>query len=163
MNNKMISGYFHDIGVAADVDHRASGPNEMWQFTLGGFPFLIQTQENANRMRIVAFITRQHMLGEAELVRMLEANYHSALDARYALADQQVVSLFLHPFEELDGGQFVMGLYQVLGCAQSFGSEYAGGTMTFGPSSGGEGAMSHAEDRIGEISQSLQSMFRSKH
>ena len=132
MNNKNIEDFFLDSGLSDSVEKIERYPNVIWVFSCGLHQMMIQTQENANRMRIVAFIAHEADLDQAELYKLMEANYHSALDARYALTDGQLVSLFLHPFEELTATQFVLGLFQTITCAKTFGTSYSGGTMIFG-------------------------------
>ena len=133
MTNRDIDRFFADHILPERVQKQVRPPNEMWLLRVGRFPVLIQTQENADRMRIVAFIAEEPDLEPDELTRLLQANYHSALDARYALTDDgALVSVFLHPFAELGPEQFVLGFCQVLNCAETCGSHYSGGTMTFG-------------------------------
>lgn len=132
MTNQDIDLFFEKVGLSAHVEKQSQEPSCVWTLNVGAFPVLIQTQASANRMRIVAYIAEQSDIDPEQLVDMLEANYHSALDARYALADGYVVAAFLHPFKELDGNQFVLGMYQVISCAETFGSYYSGGTMVFG-------------------------------
>lgn len=132
MTNDDIDLFFNKVGLADHVVKQAHEPSCVWTFQAGPHPVLIQTQASANRMRIVSYIAEQPDVEPNQLIEMLEANYHSALDARYGLADGYVVAAFLHPFKELDGNQFVLGLYQVISCAETFGTYYSGGTMVFG-------------------------------
>lgn len=134
MNNRDIDEFFDDAGLTHLVERSEHPPNVIWQFQGLGFPMFIQTQESADRMRIVVFIAEAQGLGVQDLGRLLEANYHTALDARYALTDGNVVSVFLHSFEELSIVGFVSGLYQVMQCAETCGTTFSGGTMVFGAS-----------------------------
>lgn len=146
MHNRDIDEFFDDAGLTHLVQRTEHPPNVIWQFQGFGFPIFIQTQESADRMRIVAFITEAKGLGVQDLGALLEANYHTALDARYALTDGNLVAVFLHPFEELSVVAFVSGLYQVMNCANTCGGAFSGGTMVFGASPdpadvpGGDGA-----------------------
>jgi len=149
MTNKDIDSFFQDSGLTDSVEKVERYPNVMWGFSAGRHQLMIQTQEEANRMRIVASVVNESDLDRPELCKLMEANYHSALDARYALTDGKLVSLYLHPLEELTATQFTLGLYQTIMCAQSFGTSYSGGTMVFG-ASGGRGADS-AENSIQDI------------
>ena len=102
MNNRDIDSFFRDTKLLDLVEKIERYPNIIWGFSAGRYQMMIQTQENVNRMRIVAFIANESNLDQSELYKLLEANYHSALDARYALTDGRLVSLFLHPFEEIN-------------------------------------------------------------
>ena len=134
MQNRDIDEFFDDAQLTGLVERSEHLPNVIWQFQGLGYPMFIQTQESADRMRIVAFITEAKGLDVQELGALLEANYHTALDARYALTDGNLVSVFLHPFEELSVVGFVSGLYQVMNCAETCGTTFSGGTMVFGAS-----------------------------
>ena len=149
MNNKSIEDFFNDSSLSDSVEKIERYPNVIWFFSCGLHQMMIQTQENVNRMRIVAFIAHETDLDQAELYRLMEANYHSALDARYALTDGKLVSLFLHPFEELTTTQFVLGLFQTIMCAKNFGNSYSGGTMVFGVHNG------NGADNFGDTTQDI--------
>jgi len=43
--------------------------------------------ENANRMRIISPIVKREEIDEEQLLNALVANFHSALDVKYALSD----------------------------------------------------------------------------
>ncbi|GIW78678.1 MAG: hypothetical protein KatS3mg105_0485 [Gemmatales bacterium] len=133
MNNRDIDRFFEEQGLQGTIEKIVRPPNEMWHFRAAGLPILIQTQENANRMRIVAFIAEAAELQGGELLQMLQANYHTTLDARYAVTDDgHIVAAFLHPLAELSADQFADGLIQVFNCAVSFGTDYTAGSLIFG-------------------------------
>ena len=47
---------------------------------------MVITDENADRMRIIVPVTAAEVVSEDLLVRVMQANFDSALDARYAIA-----------------------------------------------------------------------------
>lgn len=61
-----------------------------------GGRFFFFCNEAHDRMRIAAPVANGADLGAAELRRLLAANFTGALDARYALSDGVVWSLFVH-------------------------------------------------------------------
>ena len=132
MENADIDAFFEQSLLTAHVRRVESPPNIMWQFSALGFPMFVQTQDTVDRMRIVAFVAEAEELAAEHLTTLLEANYHSALDARYALTDGYVVSAFIHPLAELSYRQFVLGMYQVINCAETCGTTFSGGTLVFG-------------------------------
>ncbi len=136
MNNNDITNWFADNGLSSEVQSEFAPPSGHWHLNVGSFPVRIQTQESANRMRIVAYIAEAEKMDIEDFACMMEANSHSALDARYAIDSGYIVSLFLHPFKELDATQFMLGFYQVISCAESFGTDYTGGTLIYGSTSG---------------------------
>ena len=145
MDNHDIDAFFHESGLAARVDRQIQPPSAMWVLQAGNFPVLIQTQEDVDRIRIVAFITDADSLAPEALRVMLEANYHTAMDARYAITGEHVVAAYLHPFEELNDEQFVLGFYQVVSCAETFGTHFSGGTMIFGETD------AELDDELGDL------------
>jgi len=173
MRNIDIDAFFEECELLDVVQKRLHPPNELWLLEIGGVPVLIQCQESVNRMRIVAFIADAAQFGEDELRRLLDANYHSALDVRYALADGDLVAAFLHPLDQLDYAQFVLGLFQVVSCAETWGTLYSGGSMVLGgggrataagvsaPATGDDVAAGSAvEDQIEEIKAEIIQRIR---
>jgi len=69
-----------------------------WQFRIGVRDVLVITDARHNRMRIMSPVAAQDGLDKAELIRLLEANFASALDSKYALREQTLWSVFTHPF-----------------------------------------------------------------
>ena len=63
---------------------------------------------------------------------MMQANFDSALDARYAVAKGVLWSAYLHPLSTLKADDFVSGLAQVVNLAATYGSTYSSGALTFG-------------------------------
>jgi hypothetical protein len=121
VNNNDIDAFFRDCGVAERVQKEIHDPNAVWTTVISGFPVLIRTQESANRMRIMAAIAEAADISKEDLYRLLEANYHSTWDVRYAIANGAVVSVFMHPLAELNRELFARALFQVVRCAETFG------------------------------------------
>ena len=67
-----------------------------------------------------------------EMQRLMQANFDSALDARYAIARGQVWGVFLHPFAELERDQLISGIAQTVNVAKSYGTLYSSGACQFG-------------------------------
>jgi hypothetical protein len=90
------------------------------------------TSVEFNRMRILAPVARTDALSGEHYVRVLEANFHTALDARYATSDGVLYSIFLHPLSSLGEAQLRSALYQVASLAGTFGTTYTSGTLSYG-------------------------------
>ena len=103
-----------------------------WQFLIEQRDILVITDERHNRMRIMSPVTSQDKLNAEELARLLEANFGSALDAKYALRDQTLWSVFTHPLAELTEEQFLDCVAQVANLANNFGRSYASSNLLFG-------------------------------
>ena len=126
MTNKKLDDLIRQI--TSDV----VGQMGNWQFLINKRDILVITDECHNRMRIMSPVTTQDRLNEAELTRLLEANFSSALDAKYALRDQTLWSVFTHPLGELSDEQFLDCVAQVANLANNFGHSYASGNLFFG-------------------------------
>ncbi len=88
--------------------------------------------ENADRMRMFTPIGPESALDPELMRRMLQANFDSALDARYAVAKELIWGVFIHPLSPLDDEQFASAVIQILNVADSFGSSFSSGLFTFG-------------------------------
>ena len=118
------------IVMALDPEADMAGPG--LEMTIADVPILIVMDPGANRMRAMVPIASAEGLTEADLLRMMQANFDSALDARYAVANGRVWGVFLHPLAELERDQLISGLAQVVSVAQTYGSFYSSGAARFG-------------------------------
>ncbi|MEL6816848.1 MAG: type III secretion system chaperone [Cyanobacteria bacterium J06598_3] len=109
------------------------GDRGQWQLTLGDRPVIVLADAANNRMRIVAPIASASELSAEQVQSMLLANFHTALDARYALSNDTVVSVFVHPLSSLDESYLRSALSQVVTAADTFGTSYSSGEIGFGP------------------------------
>ena len=114
------------------VADSVEGVSGLWQFIYKDTYMMIMTDEKYNRMRIITPIAEQKQLDKDELIRLLQANYHSALDTKYAIADDILWAVFIHPLKELSENQFVNALSQVYYSALNFGTTYSSTGLSFG-------------------------------
>ncbi len=120
----------NEIVQALDPDAQVQGTS--FTLTVGETPVLIITDLNADRMRAMVRVAAADEVDEDQLRRMMQANFDSALDARYAVARGQVWSIFIHPFSPLERDQFISGIGQAVNAANTFGTLYTGGALQFG-------------------------------
>ena len=92
----------------------------------------VVTDESADRMRIMVPIVDASTLSKEQLYRIMQANFESALDARYAVAEGTVWSVYIHPLAALDENELVSGIAQTFNAAQTFGGSYSSGLFSFG-------------------------------
>jgi len=92
----------------------------------------IISDENADRMRIVIGITEQDTLTPELMTRILQANFDSALDARYALAQGYLWATFIHPLSSLSDEDFISGLSQTITLFLTFGTTFTSGALVYG-------------------------------
>lgn len=116
-----------------------------WQVLYGQRIIYIVTDDQANRMRIFTPVLEEKDLEEGQLKKMLEANFHAALDAKYSLYEGLVITVYTHPLKELQTDQFIDAMQQVVNLADTFGSSYSSTTVIFNP--GGEEKTEEKEDK----------------
>lgn len=120
----------NEILLVLDADTRRAGP--AFELTIEDVPILIITDENADRMRAMVPIRLAEDVEADEWQRLMQANFDSALDARYAVAQGRLWSVFIHPLSPLEKNQLISGIAQTVNAAQTYGSLYTGGAMQFG-------------------------------
>lgn len=126
MNNKAMGKIFKKVATNLDGELGA------WEVTYKERIMLVLTDETNNRMRIFTPIAAEEEIGAREFKIMLEANFHSALDAKYSLYNGYVISVFTHPLKELSETQLVDALSQVAVLANNFGTTYSSTDLLFG-------------------------------
>ena len=89
------------------------------------------TDENANRMRIISPIVERDKLDEELILNSLVANFHTALDVKYAISDEILWSVFAHPLKELREYQVEDAISQVYYANLTFGVTFSSTTLTF--------------------------------
>ncbi|MBF9043507.1 hypothetical protein HKCCE4037_09220 [Rhodobacterales bacterium HKCCE4037] len=106
-------------------------PNGM-TLTITNVPVTVIIDPEADRMRILVPISSAEALDDAELLRLMQANFDTALDARYAIANGRLWSTFIHPLSPLETEQLISGLAQAVSLAQTYGESYSSGAIMFG-------------------------------
>lgn len=115
------------------------GEGGSWILFYEGRLLMVLTDGANNRLRAFTPITDERQLLPSDLQKMLAANFQSALDAKYALYDGFVVSVFTHPFAELTEGQLLDALRQIVRLADTFGSSFSSTDLPSGqPAAEGE-------------------------
>lgn len=125
MNNERLAG------LIRRVDPDVKGNAGHWVLKYNDIPLYVITDEHADRMRIMTPITEAANIKSEVLYRMLQANFDSALDARYAIAQDRVWSVFLHPLSTLSDKDFFSGLAQTAVAMKTFGTSYSSGALIF--------------------------------
>jgi len=114
------------------IDESAQGKPGLWRFIVEGREVTVITAEKANRMRIIVPIAPAKEIPQERLTRMMQANFDSALDARYAIAKDIVWAAFMHPLRELGDEEFLSGVGQAVNLALTYGEGYSSGALIFG-------------------------------
>ena len=124
------------------LDPEAQDNGSVWQFTVDGVQVLVVTDPRADRMRALTPVARSADVTPEQMTRMMQANFDSALDARYAIANEVLWSAYIHPLSPLQKDQLISGIGQVVNLAQSFGTLYSSGGLLYG--GGDSGALQRA-------------------
>ena len=124
-------------GILLALDSKTRRSGSAFELTIDDVPVLIITDETADRMRAMVPIRLVDDIKSEEWQRLMQANFDSALDARYAVAQGRLWSVFIHPLSPLEKDQLISGIAQTVNVARTYGSLYTGGAMQFG---GGDSA-----------------------
>ena len=117
-----ISELGEDIRVEGNVLH----------FTFDGQPLACISDPGHDRMRVVTPIIKEDEL-DAELMKvLLHANFHSALDGRYATGNGVVYGAFIHPLTPLTYTELESAVRQVACLRKNFGTSFSSGELVFG-------------------------------
>ncbi len=126
----------HELLMRIDPD--LEGELGLWTMRFENIRARIITDENADRMRVIVPIVKVKDVQEGELLRLMQANFDSALDARYCIANGVIWSAFIHPFSILSDKELISGLAQAITAAATFGSTYSSGALIFKGGDSGE-------------------------
>ncbi|MEM8871441.1 MAG: hypothetical protein AAGE38_13645 [Pseudomonadota bacterium] len=114
------------------IDPEAAAQGNNFQLTINDVPVMIITDPIADRMRAMVPIRSAAGMTPEEMARVMQANFDTALDARYAVAQGRLWAVFIHPLSPLERDQFISGLGQSVNLALTYGSLYTGGALSFG-------------------------------
>ncbi len=106
--------------------------DNMIQYSVGELQLFLIVDEEANRMRIMAPVVEEDKLSEEDLKTLMESNFDRALDAKYAISNGILWSVYAHPLKELYKDQMVDAFNQVRNLVYNFGTSYSSTTVIFG-------------------------------
>lgn len=115
-------------GLAPQVQGRANALS----FEFSGVRIECISDAPNDRMRLVAVIAPVSKLTPEQIAHILEANFHSALDARYGTSDGYLFAAFIHPLSPLTEGEIHSAVTQVASLVRTFGTTYSSGALVFG-------------------------------
>lgn len=105
------------------------------EYDFDGVRIYLVADVNANRMRMMSGIVEESKLEKADLLILMKSNFDKALDAKYALSNGVLWSVYAHPLKELKKDQLVDALYQVRNLVTNYGTSYQSTDLVYG---GGE-------------------------
>ncbi len=125
MDNQKLHDIIHQLSDEVE------GVHGNWRFIIDSTIFICLTDEVHNRMRIISPIVEAEKVTDTNMKKCMEANFHSALDAKYAIGEDILWSTFIHPLQELTQTQVLSGIAQVYSCAKTYGTYYSSGALSF--------------------------------
>lgn len=120
--------------ILKTVEPNVKGGNGRWEMVRDGVPVMVLTDESHNRMRVIAPASELKPVDQQILMRMMEANFATALDARYAIFKGMVWAAFIHPLDSLRERDLISGLQQVITLVKTTGTTFSSSELQFGPS-----------------------------
>ncbi|PPR25018.1 MAG: hypothetical protein CFH40_00586 [Alphaproteobacteria bacterium MarineAlpha10_Bin3] len=102
-----------------------------WRFTIEKVAVLVIADETHYRMRILVGIVKADKIPPGVYRRLMQANFDTALDARYAVAKGLLWSLYLHPLKSLTDRLFLSGIGQAVNLYRTFGKTFSSGGLAF--------------------------------
>ena len=114
------------------LDTTAKEPRKgYWRFVIEKTPVVVITDAKHDRMRILVPIAQADKLSADQLTRMMQANFDTALDSRYAIAKGVLWATYIHPLRALHDRQFISAIGQTVNIAITFGTTYSSGQLSF--------------------------------
>lgn len=145
-----VSSAMRLLEIVVAIDEEALLSSNGATFTIDDTIVTLVFDVTADRMRLFSQIRESDGLSEVQLHRLMQANFDTALDARYAVAQGQLWSTFIHRMTTLAQDDFVSALAQTVTLVKTYGTTYSSGALSFG---GG--------DSTAEIQKLLDQILRS--
>ncbi len=114
------------------IDPEATLAGNAIELSVDDIPVIVIADPVADRMRAIVPIRSAEGLSTEELMRLMQANFDTALDARYAVARGRLWGVFIHPLSPLEKDQFLSAIVQTVNVARTYGQTYSGGAQVFG-------------------------------
>ena len=135
------------------IDENAVQEGPTWLFDVANLEAMLIYDMQADRMRVMIPINDADALPAEELIRLMQANFDSALDARYAIANDILWGVYIHPLSTLSDEEFLLGVGQTANVVKSFGRGYSSGMFIFG---GGDSEEIERKRLLEELNQLKQ-------
>ena len=117
--------------ILTEVTDSIQGKEGSWQIIYEDITMFVITDQKHNRMRIITPIAYISELDESVYKEALEANFHTALDVKYAISDNIMWTVFIHPLKELSENQVKDAIKQVYYGTKTFGGSYSSSDLFF--------------------------------
>jgi hypothetical protein len=125
-DNRVLEGFLREVVP------RLEGGRGRWHGVLDGVEIAVVTDEVHDRMRIMTAVAEPGTLRPQDLVTLLSANFDRALDAKYALWNGTLWSVFVHPLSSLSRPELASAVRQVVALRKNYGTSFTSTDLTFG-------------------------------
>lgn len=126
-NNHTLEGYLREM------IRELEGDEGRWTFNLYDVEMMLVSDEDQDRVRLMAPILPADRLDAALMRTLLEANFDRAMDARYSIWKESVWASYAHPLSSLTGIELRSGVRQVANLVRNFGTSFASTDLQFMP------------------------------
>jgi len=117
--------------IYTSMSDSIEGNQGRWNMYINDVIIISITDTNNNRMRIISPIIESDRLDDNLIKAALVANFHTALDVKYAVSDGILWSVFTHPLKELTDHQVDDAVSQVYYANANFGTTYSSSSLSF--------------------------------
>ncbi|WP_299521471.1 hypothetical protein [Winogradskyella sp.] len=117
--------------IYTSISDSIQGRSNAWQFYVKEVQMISITDSIHNRMRIISPIMDSNALTDDLIKAAMIANFHTALDVKYAVTDGVLWSVFIHPLKELSEHQVKEAVSQVYNANINFGTTFASTGLSF--------------------------------
>jgi len=118
--------------IITRLDKAAELPRKgFWRFTIEGASVIVVADDEYDRLRILVGIQSAKDLTQDQLMKIAQSNFDTALDARYAVSQDILWAIYVHPLKSLDDKQFISAIGQTVNLAKSYGDGYSSGGILF--------------------------------
>lgn len=111
--------------IFSDQVEAITGPAGALQSQIDGIAIYCISDPANDRMRIVSPISRLEGLDPRVHQILLRANFNRARDARYAISEDVVFAVFLHPLSSLTAVEIESAVDQVISLVKTFGTSFS--------------------------------------
>ena len=114
------------------LDPEMQSQESRFLLNIEGVQVFVITDVTQDRMRVMTPVRQLQGISPDEMTRMMQANFDTALDARYAIGRETLWAVYVHPLSPLQKNQLISGVGQVINLALTYGSIYSGGALNYG-------------------------------
>jgi hypothetical protein len=117
--------------IIKDLADQSKGGQGVVEFTYQGMDMFVISDVTHDRMRILSPVASYSKLDSSQIDNVMFANFHRALDARYAVSQDVLYAVYIHQLSKLDKQQIESAVTQVFNLKASFGETYSSGVLDY--------------------------------